>query len=107
MEILTFLALVLLNIYSSVDGTEIFFERENQFDGFICTTQQYLGNKRSILQCSEACAKETSCVGFFYNHLDKQCNGTSVVLTDPLLCQWSGNTVYYSDGKWQRMKQLG
>ena len=70
------------------------------FDGYTCSSTQYLGKKRSILNCSEACAKETSCVGFFFNNWNNQCSGTSVVYVVPGACQWTGDdTYFYLDGK--------
>ena len=81
-------------------GVELLYEHQHAFDGYMCSTSQYLGKKRSILQCSEACAREASCLGFFFNHLNNECSGTSVVYVVTTECQWTGdNTYFYLDGK--------
>ena len=100
MEILATFVLLFFKILSSVEGSERLFEHQLPFDGYMCSTTDYLGKTRSILQCSEACAKVASCVGFFFNHLNNECSGTPVVYVSPNTCTWTGeDTYFYLDGK--------
>ena len=94
------LTLMFFNFDSSVEGSQRLFEHQLSFNGFMCSTTQYLGKKRSILHCSEVCARDTRCVGFFFNHLNNKCSGSSVVYVVPTECQWTGDdTYFYLDGK--------